>query len=360
MKRSTERTARAVAAAGVMICAQVAAAQGSAARRDYPAEIQAELRAAAVAAVGEFPRLAVTLCMLPKLASAEADRTPAYLESGYDTTFARSQFVEPAKVFDDLYFVGDRVVSAWALVTTDGIILFDSNYGFWMDDVVLGGLQKLGLDPARIKYVLVSHAHLDHLGGAKLLQDRFGARVVMGEADWDLVARFPKRYGTMAPRRDVVATEGMAITLGGTTVRAWLTPGHTPGTLSFTFPVLDRGARVTVVYSGGTGFNFPNDTPELGIPAFQTYIESQQRAAEIAARAGATVVLTNHPWADNALDRIRMIAGVGAGRHPFDVGADGVQRYFQATARCARAAQLRLEQRQAEAARPAGAPRRGA
>src|SRR5437667_6159404 len=73
-----------------------------------------------------------------------------------------------------------------------------------------------------------------------MLQVRYGARVVMGGPDWDLVEKYPNRYKTMAPKRDIVATDGMKITLGDTAVTIWLTPGHTPGTLSYTFTVLDR------------------------------------------------------------------------------------------------------------------------
>ena len=137
-------------------------------------------------------------------------------------------------------------------------------------------MQKLGLDPKNIKYVLISHAHGDHIGGAEMLQTRYGARVVMGGPDWDAVAKYPNRYKTMAPKRDIVATDGMKITLGDTTVTIWLTPGHTPGTLSYTFTVLDRGRPVNVAYSGGTAFNFVNNTPDPGIRNFQTYIDSQQ------------------------------------------------------------------------------------
>ena len=83
----------------------------------------------------------------------------------------------------------------------------------------------------------------------------------------------------MAPKRDIVATDGMKITLGGETVTVWLTPGHTPGTMSYTFTVLDRGKPVNVAYSGGTAFNFVNNTPDPGIKNFQTYIDSQKRMA---------------------------------------------------------------------------------
>ena len=155
----------------------------------------------------------------------------------------------------------------------------------------------------------------------------------------------------MAPKRDIVAGDGTKITLGETTVTVWLTPGHTPGTLSYTFSVLDRGKPVNVVYSGGTAFNFVNNTPDPGIKNFQTYIDSQQHLAEKAAATNATVLLSNHSEFDNAVSKNRMLAGRGNGPHPYELGADSVQRYFQVTKGCARAAQLELEQRLSEKAK---------
>jgi metallo-beta-lactamase class B len=152
----------------------------------------------------------------------------------------------------------------------------------------------------------------------------------------------------MAPRRDIVATDGMKITLGDASVTTWLTPGHTPGTLSYTFAVRDRGRVVNVAYSGGTAFNFVNNTPDPGIRNFQIYIDSQKHIAAQAAATGATVLLSNHSEFDNAFNKNRMLAGRGDGPHPYELGAEWVQRYFRVMQGCARAAQIRLEQRQAE------------
>jgi metallo-beta-lactamase class B len=256
-------------------------------------------------------------------------------------------FAEPAKVFDNLYFVGGRIHSSWALTTRDGIILLDTLYPYNSEELIVGGMKKLGLDPKTIQYVLISHAHGDHIGGAEMLQTRYGARVVMGGPDWDRVAKYPNRYKTMAPKRDIVAIDGMKITLGESAVTVWLTPGHTPGTLSYTFTVLDRGKPVNVAYSGGTGFNSVNNTPDPGIRNFQTYIDSQKHIAEKAATTKATVILSNHSEFDNAFNKNRMLAGRGDGPHPYELGADWVQRYFRVMQDCARAAQLKLEQKAA-------------
>lgn len=321
------------------------AAQRAAPARDLDAEIRAAIQSAKTAAGEDFAGTLVRTCLLPQSGGENTtDTVPAYVTNPARAPARATWYAEPAKVFDNLYFVGGRVHSAWALTTTDGIILIDTIYPYNSEELIVGGLQKLGLDPKSIKYVIISHAHGDHIGGAEMLQTRYGARVVMGAPDWDLVAKYPNRYKTMAPKRDIVATDGMKITLGDRTVTTWLTPGHTPGTLSYTFTVLDRGKPVNVVYSGGTAFNFVNNTPDPGIRNFQTYIDSQKHIAAKAAETGATVLLSNHSEFDNAVNKNRMLAGRANGPHPYEVGADGVQRYFRVMQGCARAAQLRLEQ----------------
>jgi metallo-beta-lactamase class B len=320
--------------------------------RDFDAEIEAAIRAAKNAAGTEFLGTLNTICLLPASGGENtSDNLPGYVRDPSLIPAREAWYAEPAKVFDNLYFVGGKVHSAWALTTSEGIIIIDTIYPYNSRELIIGGLEKLGLDPEDIRYVIISHAHGDHIGGAQLLQERFNAQVVMGEADWELVERYPNRYATMSPSRQggrgVVAYDGMGITLGDTTVRLWETPGHTRGTLSYTFTVFDNGEPVAVAYSGGTAFNFVNNTPNPGIQNFQTYIDSQRHIAEQAAAENASVILSNHSVFDNAVSRNRMLAGRGDGPHPYVLGADWVQRYFQVMEGCARAAQLRLEQQAA-------------
>jgi metallo-beta-lactamase class B len=86
-------------------------------------------------------------------------------------------------------------------------------------------MKKLGLDPAEIKYVVISHGHGDHSGGVKYLQD-YHARIVLSPADWDLLARDPNN-GTVNPKREMEATDGQKLTLGDITLTLYITPGHT-------------------------------------------------------------------------------------------------------------------------------------
>jgi metallo-beta-lactamase class B len=313
--------------------------------RNFDAEIRATQQAAKTAASTEFLGALVRTCFLPQSGGENTNDTlPNYVTNPATAPARDTWFAEPAKVYDNLYFVGGKIHSAWALNTPEGIILIDTIFPYNSQELIEGGLRKVGLDPKNIKYVIISHAHSDHIGGAEMLQSKYNAQVVMGAPDWDSVASYPNRFKTMSPKRNIVATDGMKITLGGTTVNIWLTPGHTPGTLSYTFTVQDRGKSVNVAYSGGTAFNFVNNTPDPGIRNFQTYIDSQKHISEKA--AGATVILSNHSEFDNAYDKNRMLAGRGDGPHPYEVGAPAVQRYFQVLSNCARAAQLVLEQRQ--------------
>src|SRR5437867_2227193 len=129
-------------------------------------------------------------------------------------------YAEPVKVFDNLYFLGQSEYSVWALTTSEGLILLDAIFDYSVEEEVDGGMKKLGLDPTRIKYAILSHAHPDHFGGGKFLQDKYGARAIMSAADWDVVER---TNGTK-PKRDMVATDGQRLTLGDATVTMYLTP----------------------------------------------------------------------------------------------------------------------------------------
>src|SRR5580765_2611206 len=205
--------------------------------------IDAHLAAAKAAAEFDFTGTLARTCIAPQTGPGR-DVAPGPAPD------RKTWFTEPAKVFDNLYFVGTKFHSSWALTTGDGIILLDTLYDYASEEAIVGGLKKLGLDPATVKYVIITHAHGDHDGGAKLMQDRFGSRIIFGGPDWDSIEKSVNQWPNGKPKRDIVATDGQKITLGDTTVTLVLTPGHTPGTLSLIFAVKDNGKPLTVAYSG--------------------------------------------------------------------------------------------------------------
>ena len=320
-----------VAAFAVVGCWSAASALGQTAAETA----DAHLIAARIAAGFDFTGTLARLCVAPvAVPSTLRDVAPGPAPAR-DTWF-----IEPAKVFDNLYFVGSKIHSSWALTTSEGIILIDTLYTYNSEEEIVGGLKKLGLDPATVKYVIISHAHADHVGGAKIMQDRFGSRIVMGGPDWNSIEKSVNGYPEGKPKRDIVADDGQKITLGDTTVTIVTTPGHTPGTLSMLFTVRDHGQPMNVAYSGGTAFNFPST-----VPNFETYISSQRKMAAAAAAANATILMSNHTEFDNAVPKVKMLALRKTGEsHTFDIGKEAVARYFTVTEECAQAARIKLLQ----------------
>ena len=315
-------------------------------------EIDAHVAAARAAAGLDFRNTFVNLCptgAAPAAARGAAGRArpvaaarrPRALAGRRQTPDRTTWYAPPLKVFDNLYWLGTRQHSSWALQTSAGIILIDTNFAWATEPEIIQGLTTLGLDPRDLKYVIISHAHGDHDQGAAELQKRFGAKVVMGAPDWESTLQRPATAAGGVPTRDVVVgPEGMKLALGDTTVEIVATPGHTPGTLSYVFSVKDQGRTVVVAYSGGTltgGFGTNG-------AKWDEYIASQRKIAKAAADAGATVILSNHSEYDGAYTKARLLLAPRqpGENHPFIVGADGVQRYFTVMAECALASKLRV------------------
>src|SRR5258706_797789 len=301
----------------------------------------AHVAAAKAAAGTEHTEVFNSLCAAPAPAPAQpAPQQPAGARAQGPPP--RSAWhVEPVKVFDNMYYLGQSEYSAWAVNTSQGIIVIDTLFDYSVEDEIVGGLTKLGLDPKNSKYVIVSHAHSDHIGGAKLLQDRFNARVLMSQADWDLAARNTQSWPK--PRRDMVVTDGQKLTLGDTTLTMYLTPGHTPGTISTIFPVRDRGTPHVAAEWGGTGFNF-TVTPDKPRPYwYDTYAKSADHFREAVKSARADVLIANHPEQDGAKAKLAKLAPRKTGDpNPYVIGNDSVARYVTMVGECARAILIRF------------------
>jgi metallo-beta-lactamase class B len=240
-------------------------------------------------------------------------------------------YAEPQKVFDNLYFVGEQEYSAWAITTSQGIILLDAIFDYSVEAEVDEGLRRLGLNPADIKYVVISHGHLDHAGGAKFLQEKYGARLLMSAADYDLL---DQQNPSWKPKRDIVVTDGYRLTLGDTTMTLYLTPGHTEGTISTVFPVRDGGRQHLAATWGGTLFNFGRNLPRL-----KAYAASAERFRDIVAKANADVILSNHTVYDGSKTKLPAVKARSAGQpHPYVVGNRVVQSYLTTVGECAQAA----------------------
>jgi metallo-beta-lactamase class B len=246
-------------------------------------------------------------------------------------------YAEPAKVADNFYFIGTKIHNAWALVGSDGIVVIEALFDYAAPDEIADGMRKLVLDVNRVKYVVLSHAHADHDGGARFLQDKMPtAKMVYGGPDWDAIDKAATHAGGK-PKRDTVGTDGMKLAVGDASVQIVTTPGHTAGTLSYLFEIKDNGKPLRVAYVGGTAIPFDGTAAY-----YDTYLASVRKMAKAAADFGATVLLSNHTEFDNGYYKSHTAAHRRPGEaNPFDVGRAAVGRYFTVVDNCTTAAKLR-------------------
>jgi metallo-beta-lactamase class B len=245
--------------------------------------------------------------------------------------------LEPMQVMDELYFLGNYWTSSYAVKTSDGIVIIDAlDNADEAEHYIEGGLRKLGLDPADIKYVIVSHAHGDHYGGANYLKQKFNPRIVMSEIDWKVFddPKFdPKRIPLFdpPPQRDMAVRDGDTITLGSTAFKLHVIPGHTLGTLATVFTVHDHGEAHRAVAWGGTAYNFGPLPDRL-----QLYSDTTVKYREILDQEKADVLLSNHVGYDAAVAKMAALKARKPGDpNPYVVGQDTVQRFLTILGECA-------------------------
>jgi metallo-beta-lactamase class B len=242
--------------------------------------------------------------------------------------------LEPIKMFDNLYYIGFSDVGAWLVTTSDGIILFDAlNSPDEGRDVIAGGLKKLGLDPAQIKYMIVGHGHNDHTGGGAYIQTTYKPRVIMGGPDWESHIK-GARADRPSMTRDIVATDGQKVTVGDTTVTIVLTPGHTPGTIGMLVPVKHQGRTHTALILSGTQ-----------MPTRQSLATFEHVFNDFAKKQNAELAMGSHPdILMNKLDMMeRMAKQYPTGAHPLLIGPQRFSRYLDIMLECGRARLAALE-----------------
>jgi len=251
-------------------------------------------------------------------------------------------YVKPAKVFDNLYYIGTKTESTWALTTSAGIILLNTNFE-WVTPHLLDQMKDVGLDPANIKYALITHAHSDQYWGVNELKKRVpSARIVMSEADWNTTANdnSPDR---LRPKKDMVATDGTKVTVGDTTVTIYLTPGPSAGTTSLIFPVKEGNQTHTAALWGGTGANLIRSGVR-NFPDAKTMLTTQtaamKRFVEAQKAANVDTLITVHAALDKTFEKIA--AKKPGAANPF-VDKALPERFNTILYECAQAKLVRLD-----------------
>ncbi len=191
------------------------------------------------------------------------------------------QYVEPWKPFDNVDFVGVCWVSAWLVHTDDGVVLIDTLYGPFKK-LIVENIAATGTELADIKYVLMTHGHFDHVGGAGALKPLLpNATFVMTQQGWDeAVASSAKSQGGRRAwdmiEPEMVVKDGDEIKLGNNTFAVIETPGHTWGTASYMYDVKDGDNTHRAITIGGLGLNAIEGPPQV-----EAYIDSVDRVRKL-------------------------------------------------------------------------------
>ena len=233
-----------------------------------------------------------------------------------------------AMIFDDLLIVAQRETNCFVLNTNDGLIVIDA---IWPDkeafDAIIDAIKDVGWNPDTIKKLILTHGHVDHTGCGKWFVEKYHVDTYLSEVDdifWREHPAKPDRPETWKDYGiDFYLQDGDKVTLGDKSIFVYSTPGHTPGCLSYIFPVNEGGKVHMAALWGGT-------TPPWTKDEVNQYIKSLDYFINEAMSKKVDVALSNHTAVDNGLERIEYSKKrMSYMPNIYIIGQDGFQKYCQ-------------------------------
>lgn len=169
--------------------------------------------------------------------------------------------IDPFKIADDLYYVGDKRVCIHLIDTGEGLILLDSGY-LGATHLLVDSIWRLGFDPRDVKWIIHSHGHSDHFGASSEFRVMYGTKLAISRIDAEVLRTKPELYLNKTsfpfaeiPSFDRELEDGEIFELGNKRIRCVLTPGHSDGVLSLFFDTTYEGKTYLAGMFGGAGVN---------------------------------------------------------------------------------------------------------
>jgi metallo-beta-lactamase class B len=267
-----------------------------------------------------------------------------------------AQVLGGQRLFDNFYWIGNTGIGAWLVTSNDGYILFDTmNSEDDAKNIIIPAMEKLKLDPMKIKYMVFGHNHFDHTGGGEYIQRLTGAKAVMHRDDWEIYLKSTGRGGggrgrgrgadasanpeTATPaapavpaaplpkmKRDIDATDGMTLTVGDVTATIFQMTGHTPGSIGMVVPVRYQGRpHPILLVTAGTD-----------VHNREAFVGGYEHIWDEAIKMKAESVMQAHPNTNmNLLARTKYVNDhYPPAKNPLLYGAPRTERYINIMRNC--------------------------
>src|SRR6185503_18083175 len=270
-----------------------------------------------------------TRCTMALLASLAATSALDQTQTQQDRTQDKVAF--PAHTISgNLHYVGTATLNSYLFTTPQGHVLINTNYE---DTVPLlrASVEKLGFTLTDIKIVLGSHAHPDHQQADAMLKEISGGASVMAmEQDIPALKAMKAPSGKAYPA-DRVLKDGEQVSLGGTTLTAHLTPGHTRGCTTWTTDVTDRGRTYKVLIACG---GLQENARLVNNTSYPEIAEDFARSIKTFRSLPADVFLGAHSWFFDLAGKHKRL---GSGTNPYidpagyKAWVDNMEKTYNAT-----------------------------
>lgn len=234
--------------------------------------------------------ITVLVCLALGTAAASAEDAFAAQRREWNTP------TKPFHIIDNVYYVGTNELSVYLITTPKGAILIEQGLPE-SAPVIEQNIASLGFKLKDVKILLNGHAHFDHFGGLAALQKDTGARVIASAKDKPYIEAGvipfgPSRLVPVTPVKvDRVVNDGDTVELGGTTLTAVVTPGHTPGCIGWRMTAHENGKTYTVLFAGSISVG---GNPLVNVAEYPTIADDYRASFARLKAMKVDVLLTEH------------------------------------------------------------------